>query len=78
MSSRVLRRTSFASHEPSQDPVQPHMLVSLALPHLPRPIPSIILNGMKYWQIGGVFLDDVAALLVGIGIIIWVSSWLVN
>ncbi|KAI0683330.1 hypothetical protein BC835DRAFT_1296299 [Cytidiella melzeri] len=60
------------------DPVRPHMLVSLALPHLPSPIPSIILNGMKYWQIGSIFLDDIAVLLFGVGVIIWVSSWFVN
>lgn len=54
------------------------MLVSMALPHLPSPIPSIILTGMKYWQIGSVFLDDMAVLLFGIGFIIWLSSWFVN
>ncbi|KAI0089902.1 hypothetical protein BDY19DRAFT_91760 [Irpex rosettiformis] len=60
------------------DPVRPHMLVSLALPHLPPPIPSVVLNGMKYWQICSVFLDDIAVLLFGIGLIIWFSSWFVN
>ncbi|KAI0344198.1 hypothetical protein BDW22DRAFT_1406601 [Trametopsis cervina] len=60
------------------DPVRPHMLVSLALPHLPPPIPSVVLNGMKYWQIGTIFLDDIAVLLFGIGFIIWICSWFVN
>lgn len=54
------------------------MIVSLALPHLPKPVPSVILNGMKYWQIGRIFLDDLAALLFGIGLIIWISGWFIN
>lgn len=61
-----------------QDPVQPPMLLALALPHLPPPLPSVILNGMKYLQIGSVFLDDIAILLFGIGLIVWIASWFVN
>ncbi|GJE99758.1 hypothetical protein PsYK624_160290 [Phanerochaete sordida] len=57
------------------DPVQPPMLLSLALPHLPAPLPSIIINGMKYMQIGSVFFDDIAVLLFGVGFIIWLASW---
>ena len=51
------------------------MLLALALPHLPPPLPTLITNGMKYLQIGGVFLDDISALLVGIGLLVWVSGW---
>lgn len=54
------------------------MLLSLALPHLPSPLPSIILNGMKYLQIGSIFVDDIAVLLFGIGVLIWVASWFAN
>lgn len=54
------------------------MLLSLALPHLPPPLPSIILNGMKYMQIGSVFLDDVAVLLFGVGFVVWLASWFAN
>ncbi|PSS00609.1 hypothetical protein PHLCEN_2v4119 [Hermanssonia centrifuga] len=60
------------------DPIRPHMLVSLALPHLPPPLPSIILNVMKYLQIGSVFLDDIAALLFGVGLLVWLASWFIN
>lgn len=60
---------------PFQDPVQPPMLLSLALPHLPAPLPSVIINGMKYMQIGSVFFDDIAVLLFGVGFIIWLASW---
>ena len=51
------------------------MLLALALPHLPPPLPAIITNGMKYLQIGGVFLDDVSALIVGTGFLIWAANW---
>lgn len=54
------------------------MLLSFVLPHLPPPIPSIIVNGLKYLQIGGVFFDDVAGLLVALGFLIWFSSWVVD
>lgn len=54
------------------------MLLSLALPHLPAPLPSLILNGMKYMQFGSVFIDDIAVLLFGVGAIIWLASWFTN
>jgi hypothetical protein len=50
------------------------MLLSLALPHLPAPIPSLILNGMKYSQMFSVILDDVAGLVVTLGLLIWVAG----
>lgn len=58
------------------DTIQPPMLLSLALPQLPKPLPSVILTGMKYMQIGGAFLDDLAALIFGLGMIVWVATWL--
>lgn len=54
--------------------MQPPMLLALALPSLPPPLPAIITNGMKYLQIGGVFFDDLSALIVGIGFLIWVAG----
>ena len=50
-------------------------LFAFALPHLPPPLPALITNGLKYMQIGGVFLDDISALLVGMGFFIWVACW---
>ncbi|CCM06486.1 uncharacterized protein FIBRA_08755 [Fibroporia radiculosa] len=50
-------------------------LLTLALPHLPPPVPSLITNGYAYLQIGGVFLDDISGLLVSVGLLIWVASW---
>ncbi|GBE78578.1 hypothetical protein BKA93DRAFT_902562 [Sparassis latifolia] len=58
------------------DTIQTPMLLAFALPHLPPPLPSIITNGMKYLQIGGIFLDDLAALLVGLGFLVWIAGWL--
>ncbi|KAI0935601.1 hypothetical protein AcV5_003983 [Taiwanofungus camphoratus] len=58
------------------DAPQPPMLLSLALPHLPPPIPSLITNGLMYLRIAGVFLDDIAGLLVGIGLLVWIAGWL--
>ena len=51
------------------------MLLAFALPHLPPPLPALITNGLKYLQIGGVFLDDISALLVGVGLLVWVAGW---
>ena len=59
-----------------QDTVQPPSLVALALPHLPPPFPSIIVNSLKYLQMGSLFLDDLSGVVVGIGFIIYFSGWL--
>ncbi|KIJ98268.1 hypothetical protein K443DRAFT_104236 [Laccaria amethystina LaAM-08-1] len=56
------------------DTVQPPALLALALPHFPPPIPSIIMNVMKYMQMGSVFLDDLAGLVVGIGFIVYFAG----
>lgn len=52
------------------------MLLALALPHLPPPFPSIITNGLKYLQMGGLFLDDLAGLIVGLGFLVLLAGWL--
>ncbi|KAF9466894.1 hypothetical protein BDZ94DRAFT_1250047 [Collybia nuda] len=57
------------------DAVQPPTLLALALPHLPPPLPSLIVNGMKYLQMGSLFLDDLSGLVVGIGLIVLFSGW---
>ncbi|KAF5361642.1 hypothetical protein D9758_007300 [Tetrapyrgos nigripes] len=56
------------------DRVQPPMLLSMALPHLPAPIPSVIINGMKYFQMATIFLDDYALVAVGMGFLIWLAG----
>ncbi|KAJ7155895.1 hypothetical protein B0H12DRAFT_45727 [Mycena haematopus] len=58
------------------DVFRPPTLLALALPYLPPPISSVIVHGMKYMQMGSMFLDDVAALVVGIGLVIWLATWM--
>lgn len=59
----------------TQDKVQPPMLLSLALPYLPAPLPTLITLSLKYVNMAGFFLDDVAALIVGMGFLVWVGGW---
>ncbi|KAJ7102609.1 hypothetical protein B0H15DRAFT_1017717 [Mycena belliarum] len=57
------------------DAFRPPMLIAIALPHLPPPIPAVIVHGMKYFQMGSLFLDDVAAVIVGVGLVVWLATW---
>lgn len=41
---------------------------------LPPTLRTIIVTGLKYLQIGSVFLDDIAGLLLGIGLLIYIAS----
>lgn len=59
-----------------QDAVQPPTLIALALPHLPPTVSSIIMNTLKYLQMGSLFLDDLSGLVVGLGFIVFFSGWL--
>lgn len=61
-----------------QDPVQPPMLLSFALPYLPPPLPSIVLNGLKYIQIAGVLFDDLSAVVVALGFLVWIANWVAH
>ncbi|KAJ8517258.1 hypothetical protein ONZ45_g5531 [Pleurotus djamor] len=56
------------------DTVHPPALLSLALPHLPRMVSTIVINGMKYMQMMSLFLDDLAGLVVGVGFIVFFSN----
>lgn len=53
----------------------PPFLIQLALPYLPAPIPALITNGLRYIQMAGVIADDLAALIFGLGLIVWIGSW---
>ncbi|KDQ55008.1 hypothetical protein JAAARDRAFT_38115 [Jaapia argillacea MUCL 33604] len=59
------------------DSIRPPTLLQLALPHIPPPFPTLILSGMKYFQMGGMLLDDLAALLFAVGFIVFVAGWVV-
>ncbi|KAG1746882.1 hypothetical protein EDB19DRAFT_1905710 [Suillus lakei] len=55
--------------------VQPPALLALALPHLPPPFPSIITNGLRYIRMGGAILDDLSAVVFGIGMVVLIAGW---
>jgi len=59
-----------------QAQVQPPKLLALALPHLPPPLRSSITNGLQYMQLASLFMDDIAAIVFGIGVVILVATWL--
>lgn len=50
------------------------MLVALALPHLPSPIPFLVTNGLKYSQMLGAIRDDIAGVVVAFGFIVWIAG----
>ncbi|KAH6917730.1 hypothetical protein BKA70DRAFT_1395396 [Coprinopsis sp. MPI-PUGE-AT-0042] len=56
------------------DTVQPPALLALALPHIPPPFPSIIINSLKYIRMISSFLDDIAILVVGLGLVVYLGS----
>jgi hypothetical protein len=60
-----------------QDAVDPPPLISLVLPYLPPPFPSITIHGLKYIELGRALLDDVAGLLFGIGVVVWISRFFI-
>ncbi|KAF8584933.1 hypothetical protein K439DRAFT_1633055 [Ramaria rubella] len=57
------------------DEYRPPMLLGLVLPYLPPPFPQTILTSLKYLQMGSMVLDDLAILVFGIGLVIFVSNW---
>jgi hypothetical protein len=61
-----------------QDSTQPPLLLALALPHLPKPLPSIIMYGLRYLQILGTLVDDLAAAVVAMGFFIAASKFYEN
>jgi len=58
----------------SQDPAKPPLFLTLALPYLPRPLPSILMYSLRYLQLIGTLADDLAAAVVAIGLYIAASS----
>ncbi|KAJ7859480.1 hypothetical protein B0H14DRAFT_3107946 [Mycena olivaceomarginata] len=57
------------------DAFRPPTLLALVLPSLPPQISAVIVHGMKYMQMGSMVLDDVAAVIVGIGLVVWLATW---
>ncbi|KIY73273.1 hypothetical protein CYLTODRAFT_417236 [Cylindrobasidium torrendii FP15055 ss-10] len=50
-------------------------LLSMAMPVLPPTLSTIVVHGYKYIGLFSMLLDDIAALLVGIGFFVWISTW---
>lgn len=50
----------------------------MALPVLHPTLRSIIMNGLRYFQMFGVLLDDLAAALISVGLFVYLSTWVVN
>jgi len=59
------------------DPISPPTILSLALPALPPTLRSTVMNGLRYFQMFGVLLDDIAAALISVGLFVYLSTWLV-
>lgn len=56
------------------EPVALPTLVSFALPHLPSPLPAIIVNGARYYNLLSLVLDDIAVLVFALGVVIWYNG----
>ncbi|KAI0294746.1 hypothetical protein BC826DRAFT_306922 [Russula brevipes] len=56
------------------DSTQPPLPLRLVLPYLPKPLPSMIMYGMKHLQLLGTLVDDLAAAVVAIGLFIVAST----
>jgi hypothetical protein len=54
------------------------MLLSLALLYLPQPFSSMLLYCSKYLQLVGTLADDLAAVVVAIGLFVAASSFYKN
>ncbi|KAF6751266.1 hypothetical protein DFP72DRAFT_1172348 [Ephemerocybe angulata] len=54
--------------------VQPPALLALALPHIPPPFPSLIINSLKYIRMLSMFVDDIAGLVVGLGFVVYFAG----
>ena len=50
-------------------------LLGMAMPVLPPHIASIVVNGYKYIGLFSMLLDDVAAIVFGIGLFVYFATW---
>jgi len=60
------------------DPIAPPTMLSFVLPMLPPQFSSLIMNGLRYLQMFGILLDDLAAALVAVGFMVVLSGWVAN
>ena len=50
-------------------------MLGLALPYLPPQVKVLVHTGLKYWALLATLLDDLAVLLLFIGLLIAVADW---
>ena len=53
-------------------------MLSIVLPVLPPTLRSTVVNGLRYFQMFGVLLDDLATALISVGLFVYLATWLVN
>ncbi|KAI6043788.1 hypothetical protein EDC04DRAFT_2866210 [Pisolithus marmoratus] len=58
--------------------LNPPKLLALAIPHLPPPFPSLLMDALRYLRLGNSFVDDIALIVFGIGVIVMVAGWLTS
>ncbi|KAI6107388.1 hypothetical protein EDD16DRAFT_1729438 [Pisolithus croceorrhizus] len=56
----------------------PPQLLALAINHLPPPISSLIMDVLRYLQLGNSFVDDVALIVFGIGVVVVAAGWVTS
>jgi hypothetical protein len=49
----------------------------MAIPHLPPPIPTYTRNVFQWIQVATLLLDDAAVFIVGLGVVVYASAWLI-
>lgn len=59
------------------DPIvfEPTGILGMVIPHLPQPLPSVIMHSMKYLKLGGALLDDLSIVIFIFGATVWLSSF---
>ena len=50
-------------------------MLGLALPYLPPQVKVFVHTGLKYWALLGTLLDDLAVLLLFIGLLVAYADW---
>ena len=61
-----------------QDTLQPPALVTLVLPHLPPQLSTTVVSGLRYLQMGSMLLDDIAWVLLILGFLVYIATWVAS
>ncbi|KAM6497810.1 hypothetical protein JOM56_005758 [Amanita muscaria] len=60
------------------DDLQPSTFLSLVLSQLPQRISTVVLSILRYMQLGAMFLDDVACLVVALGFLVYIATLIIS